>query len=274
MSAFRRALYHIGYLARETGQALDRAGCFLQGNYAYREALFMSRHRQIMNLIDKKPIVSPDVKFIAPNASIIGDVTIGSGSSVWYGAVVRGDVNKIVIGERSNIQDRAVLHVASSGGEEGREAPTFIGNDVTIGHAAIVHACVIQDRAVIGIGSILLDKCHVEPGAVVAAGSVVTPGTIIGAGEIWVGSPARRLREVTEAEAEVYATRCRAYVDLAAMHAEECGKTADQLDAERVMQQLREERGEDYMSSLGLLGKEEVVLAAQQAYLNKERKGP
>ena len=272
MPVFRRLMYYMGQVARETGQALDRAGCFLQGNYAYREALFASRHRQIMNLVDKKPIVPPSVKFIAPNATVIGDVRLGADCSIWYGAVLRGDVNKIIVGERSNIQDRAVVHVASGGGDESKAAPTWIGDDVTIGHAAIVHACVIEEHAVVGMGAVLLDKCRIEPGAVVAAGATVTPGTVVGANQIWVGSPARFLRAVTDEERQQFAHQCQAYVRLAALHAEECGKTPAQLEAERVAQQLREERSDDYMSSLGLLGRDEEIIAGQMAYLERERR--
>lgn len=267
----RRALYRIGYMVRETGQAMDRVGCAMQGNSAYREALFASRHRQIMNLVDQKPIVPSTVKFIAPNASVIGDVKLGADSSVWYGAVVRGDVNKVVIGERTNVQDRAVIHVASGGGREERAAPTVLGDDVTVAHNAVLHACTVDDGAVIGIGAIVLDHCHVGQGAVVAAGAVVTPGTRVGAGELWAGTPAKLLRAVTPEERAQFVTQAANYVRLAAMHAEECGKTPDQLDAERVARELKEERSEDYMSHLGLLGKEEMVSKAQQSYLRREQ---
>ncbi|KAK4531680.1 hypothetical protein CCYA_CCYA09G2537 [Cyanidiococcus yangmingshanensis] len=271
MSVFRRVLYQLGYLARETGQALERAGCFLQGNFAYREALYLSRHRQIMNLVDQKPIVSPQVQFIAPNATIVGDVAIGALSSVWYGAVIRGDVNKVVIGERTNVQDRAVIHVASGGGTPEKARPTFLGNDVTIGHGAILHACAVEDQAVIGMGSVVLDGSRVEHGAVLGAGSVLTPGSVVPAGQLWLGSPARFVRAVTAEEQQQFAAQCNQYVELAKMHAVECGKTPAQLDAEHVAALLWEERSEDYMSSLGLLGKEELVMAAQKAYLDYER---
>lgn len=271
MSVFRRVLYQLGYLARETGQALERAGCFLQGNFAYREALYLSRHRQIMNLVDQKPIISPQVQFIAPNATIVGDVAIGALSSVWYGAVVRGDVNKVVIGERTNVQDRAVIHVASGGGTREKARPTFLGNDVTIGHGAILHACAVEDQAVIGMGSVVLDGSRVEHGAVLGAGSVLTPGSVVPAGQLWLGSPARFVRAVTAEEQQQFAAQCNQYVELAKMHAAECGKTPAQLDAEHVAALLWEERSEDYMSSLGLLGKEELVMAAQKAYLDYER---
>jgi carbonic anhydrase/acetyltransferase-like protein (isoleucine patch superfamily) len=271
MSVFRRFLYHLGYLARETGQALDRAGCFLQGNFAYREALYLSRHRQIMNLVDRKPIISPQVQFIAPNAAIIGDVAIGAASSVWYGAVIRGDVNKVVIGERTNVQDRAVIHVASGGGKLERALPTFIGNEVTIGHGAILHACAVEDQAVVGMGAIVLDGSRVESGAVIGAGSVLPPGTVVGAGQLWLGTPARFVRLVSAEEKQQFAVQCSQYVELAKMHATECGKTPDQLDAEQMAALLWEERSEDYLSSLGLLGKEEDVMAAQKAYLAHER---
>lgn len=138
--------------------------------------------------IDKKA-------FIAPSASIIGDVTIKSGSGVWFNVVLRGDVEPITIGENTNIQDGSVVHCTRNGGK------TVIGSNVTIGHKTLIHACTLQDSCFIGMGAILMDKVIVETGGMVAAGSIVTPGKIIRKGEIWAGNPAKFFRHLTEEEA-------------------------------------------------------------------------
>ncbi len=126
--------------------------------------------------------------FIAPTAAVIGDVTIGEESSVWFHCVLRGDTNFIRIGARTNIQDGTIVHV-NAGAE-----PTIIGDDVTIGHAAIIHACTLQDGAFVGMGALVLDGAVIESGGVLAAGSVLPPAKRIGAGELWLGNPARLVR--------------------------------------------------------------------------------
>lgn len=142
---------------------------------------------------DKLPEAGEDV-FIAPGAVVIGDVTIGSGSGVWFGAVIRGDVNHIRIGSRTNIQDGCVLHVSLS---------TFsleIGDDVTIGHNATVHGCRIQDRALIGMGATVLDGAVIESDSVVAAGAVVKEGFTVPSGTLVAGVPAKVIRDLTDDE--------------------------------------------------------------------------
>jgi carbonic anhydrase/acetyltransferase-like protein (isoleucine patch superfamily) len=137
------------------------------------------------------PKLHPDV-WVAPNATIIGDVEIGEGSSVWFGAVIRGDVYPIRIGARTNIQDNAVVHVTNG------RAATAIGDDVTVGHSAIIHGCTIGHRCLIGMGSIVLDNAVVEDDVFVAAGSLVTPGARIATKSMAVGRPAKRIRELED----------------------------------------------------------------------------
>lgn len=134
--------------------------------------------------------------FIAPTASIIGNVKIGKGSGIWFGCVVRGDVEPIVIGESTNIQDGSVIHCTRGGGK------TTIGNNVTIGHKALIHACTLQDACFIGMGAVLMDGVVVETGGMVAAGSLVPPKKIIRKGEIWAGNPAKFFRPLTKEEAD------------------------------------------------------------------------
>lgn len=129
--------------------------------------------------------------FIAPSATIIGDVMIGRDSSVWFNCTVRGDVNFIRIGERTNIQDGTVIHV------DRNKFSCTIGNDCTIGHQALIHACSIGHNCLIGMQACILDGAVVEDGAMVAAGALVTPGKVVKSGEFWAGSPAKMWRMVT-----------------------------------------------------------------------------
>ena len=128
--------------------------------------------------------------FIAENATLIGDVTMGDQCSIWFQAVVRGDVHHIRIGNRVNIQDGAVIHATY------KKAGTTIGNDVSIGHNAIVHGCTLHDRVLIGMGSIVMDNCVIHSNSIIAAGSVVTQGTIVEEGAIYAGIPAKKIKDV------------------------------------------------------------------------------
>ena len=157
--------------------------------------------------------------FIASTSIISGDVVIGKNVGIWYGCVIRGDVEKIRIGDDTNIQDNTVIHVTRANhaqnktGDEG--APTIIGKGVTIGHNAIIHACIIEDHAFIGMGSILMDLAKVESYGMLAAGAVLTPGKIVKSGQIWAGNPAKYFRDLTEAEKNYIKTSAENYIDLA-----------------------------------------------------------
>lgn len=139
------------------------------------------------------PRLHPSV-FVADGARLIGDVEIGAGSSVWFNAVVRGDVCPIRIGEQTNVQDNATLHVTHDTG------PLDVGNRVTVGHNAVLHACTIHDGALVGMGAVLLDGCVIEPRAMVAAGSLVRPGFTAPSGMLVAGVPAEVKRPLTESE--------------------------------------------------------------------------
>ncbi|MDX2083045.1 MAG: gamma carbonic anhydrase family protein [Rickettsiales bacterium] len=157
--------------------------------------------------------------FIAANAIISGAVTIGKNSGIWFGCVLRGDVTKITIGENTNIQDNCVLHgtrpnhAQNKTGSQG--APVIVGSHVTIGHNAIIHACIIEDYAFIGMGSIVMDLARVEKFAMLAAGAVLTPGRVIKSGQIWAGNPAKYFRDMTEAEKNYIKISADNYADLA-----------------------------------------------------------
>ncbi|MDH5187802.1 MAG: gamma carbonic anhydrase family protein [Rhodospirillaceae bacterium] len=146
--------------------------------------------------------------FIAATATITGDVKIGKDSSIWYGCTIRGDVNKVNIGSGSNIQDGTVVHVSS-------QFETKIGNNVTIGHMALIHACTIEDGCFIGMKACIMDGCVVEKGAMLAAGALLTPGKRIPAGELWAGSPAKFMRKIGETEIAMIEYTAPHYVKLA-----------------------------------------------------------
>ena len=158
--------------------------------------------------------------FVAPGAQLIGDVTIGPEASIWYNCVLRGDVNRISVGARSNIQDGSVIHVDSAkpGAPEGH--PTIIGSQVLIGHLAIIHGCILHDRAFVGLGAIVMDGCEIESGAMLAAGAMLTPGRRIPAGQLWAGRPAKYLRDLTEQELAAHCQGIEHYVALGRAHAE------------------------------------------------------
>ena len=141
--------------------------------------------------------------FVDPAALVIGDVTLGDDASIWPGTVVRGDVNHVRIGARTNIQDGCVIHVSHAGPHTRLDGyPTIIGEDVTVGHKAVIHACTVGDGALVGMGALVMDGAVIGKHAFVGAGALVAPGKTVGEGELWVGSPARRLRLLSDAEIE------------------------------------------------------------------------
>lgn len=164
--------------------------------------------QQLYSYKDKKPVLGDNV-MVSPGAVIIGDVEIGDQSSVWYNCVIRGDVNNVVIGARTNIQDGTVIHVSST------LQGAYIGNDVTVGHMALLHACTVEDEAFIGMQACVMDGAYVEKGAMVAAGALVTPGKRILSGQLWAGRPARFMRDLTAEEKDYIPYSAGHYVRLA-----------------------------------------------------------
>jgi gamma-carbonic anhydrase len=165
----------------------------------------------IFSLDGITPKIAPDA-FIAPTAAVIGNVEIGSETGIWFHSLVRGDLHFIHIGARTNIQDGAIVHVDS-----GRFSTT-IGDDVTVGHNAVIHACTLKNRAFVGISATVLDGAVIEEGGMLAAGGLLTPGKVIGPNELWAGTPAKLLRVMSPEErgrfdrnAEVYRALARRF---------------------------------------------------------------
>lgn len=144
--------------------------------------------------------------YLAENATVVGEVKMGDHCSVWFNAVVRGDVNSITIGHNTNIQDGAVIHCTY------QKARTTIGNNVSIAHNAIVHGCTLEDNVLIGMGAIVMDDAVVQTGAIVAAGAVVLAGTVVEAGHIYAGAPAKKIKPVGEEMKEIFARTANNYV--------------------------------------------------------------
>ncbi len=155
-----------------------------------------------------------ETTYIDEDAAVIGDVIIGKDSSIWPMCAIRGDVQKITIGDRTNIQDGSVVHVTADNQFNPGGFETHIGNDVTIGHGAIIHACTIGNFSLIGMGATVLDGAIVEDEVMVAAGSLVPPGKVLESGYLWLGSPVKKARALTEKEKEYLHFSSQHYVNL------------------------------------------------------------
>ncbi len=166
----------------------------------------------ILKFKDKEPMFHPSV-WVAPDATVTGDVVVGKESSIWFGAVVRGDINYIRIGARTSIQDLCIIHVNAG------LFPTLIGDEVTVGHRALLHGCTIGNRCLIGMGSIIMDGVKIGDGCMVAAGALVTPGTVIPPRTVVMGSPAKPKRGCTQDDLEVLRLGVLEYLELARTYA-------------------------------------------------------
>ena len=162
------------------------------------------------------PIID-STAFVAPGARLIGQVELGAQSSIWFNCVLRADVNRIVIGARTNIQDGTVIHVDSAKGEH-PGIPTLIGDDVLVGHMALLHGCTLHHRAFVGLGAVVMDGCEIEGHGMLAAGALLTPGKVVRSRQLWAGRPAKYIRELREDELEAHRLGVEGYVELAARY--------------------------------------------------------
>jgi carbonic anhydrase/acetyltransferase-like protein (isoleucine patch superfamily) len=160
---------------------------------------------------NKQPHLGENV-YISETAMVIGDVTLGDEVNIWFGAVLRGDMHYIKIGNRTNIQDNSVVHVTTG------VSPTNIGNGVTVGHGAIIHGCTIEDDCLIGMGAIIMDDAVIGTGSLIGASALIPPNMIIPPNSLVVGSPGKVVREVKDVEKEMILERPQEYIDLAAIY--------------------------------------------------------
>lgn len=194
--AIKRLSYEVGRALRETGIAVDQIGLRALEKPIFKEPF--AKHRPTMSLFDKHPTVSSDA-FVAPNATVVGEVDLGLKSSVFYGAVLRGDQNSIRVGAYSSIGDRATVTTTKS--VEGHvSAGVSIGNHVVVGPGASLCSCTLEDGSSVGAGAVVMEGALVETTARVAEGSVVHPGRRIPAGQLWAGNPAVFVRNLTKTE--------------------------------------------------------------------------
>lgn len=265
-----KTLYALGGVMRGLGSALDSIGVVVQGPFAKQDQLVpntawmpFEASADIKHAAGTKQqvpfnprlrdtpvldIVAPlkgQAGFVAPNAKVIGNVTLGSQVSIWYGAVLRGDINAITVGDKTNIQDNVVVHVARhslTSAPTGGPKPTVIGSAVTIGHGATLHACTIGDGCLVGMGATLLHGVVMEPGSIVAAGAVVPPGAVVKSGEIFAGAPAKLLRKLSAEEKGFVAASADNYAKLANEHRVENGKLFEEVYLDKAIAEEREWR--------------------------------
>jgi carbonic anhydrase/acetyltransferase-like protein (isoleucine patch superfamily) len=159
----------------------------------------------------KSPVLAPSA-WVAPGAVVTGDVVVGDGASLWFQTVVRGDVNHVRIGARTNIQDHSMIHVT------GGTHPTVVGDDVTVGHRVVLHGCTVKDRCLVGIGAIVLDGAVIEEESMVGAGALVPPGMVVPSGKLVLGAPARVKRDLTAEERAFFVTSAARYAGYAARY--------------------------------------------------------
>lgn len=228
-------------VVRSFGQALDILGRRFEVN-PYVESLQPSS--RIVNFQGKSPVIKSN--FIASSASVIGRVNIGLNSSVWYGAIIRGDINTIDIGEGVFVGDRVLIHCSGIS----VKAPTTIGNSVTIGPGAVIHGCTLEDECVVGAGAIIMDGAHVQKHAIVGPGAVVPPGKVVPSGQFWTGAPAALLRPLTSAEITEISKSAVAHIELATVHATESAKSWQTLEDDELELEQIEDRNEYYYRRL------------------------
>ncbi|MGN7678214.1 MAG: gamma carbonic anhydrase family protein [Anaplasma sp.] len=167
----------------------------------------MDKERTFVDYMGIVPFVDATA-FVADNARLIGQVSIGKNVSIWYGSTLRGDVGKIIVGESTNIQDHTVVHTDSRYGD------TEIGRFVTVGHGCILHACTLMDRVLVGMGSLIMDRAVMEEGSMLAAGSLLTREKVVKSGELWAGRPAKYLRNLLDDEISYLQESAQGYVEL------------------------------------------------------------
>jgi len=231
-----RFRHWVGFAFREAGVKMHEFGGNLQGKLFYQAPL--SRHRRVMAFNNFKPTIGQNA-WIAPNASVIGKVEIGSMSSIWYGSVIRGDVGNIKIGKKTNIQDRVIVHVTSGPLDpdyEKQSIPTVIGDNVTVEAGAILHACTLEDGCKVEFGAKVLDGATVGTNSIISAGSLVPPGRKIPSGQVWAGTPAVFVRNLSDSEIASLLDNAEQMYQLSQRHDAEHVKSYSELYKQNVLE--------------------------------------
>ena len=171
----------------------------------------------IRSVGSRSPRIHPSA-WVAPNACIIGDVEIGPEASVWYNCVLRADHNRIVIGARSNIQDGSIIHVEGADMHPPEGLATIVGSEVLVGHMAVLHGCTLADRAFVGMGAVVMDRCRIESDAMLAAGALLAPGKVMPERQLWSGRPATMRRDLSDTEVSAMSRGVAHYVENATLH--------------------------------------------------------
>jgi len=213
----KRVLVGLGKALRDTGQSIERMGCRAQDNWIFAEKF--CRHRAVMSLFDQRPAITQSI-FVAPNASVVGNVEIMPHSSIWYGAVLRGDQSNIHVGGKTSVGDRSVV-LTSAVNPTGFAARTYIGDWVSIGQGCVLRGCTVDDYAVVGDGCVIQEGALVETQAVLEPGSVLPQGARVPAGEVYAGNPAVFVRKLSKEQIEENENAAEAIADLAAKHMDE-----------------------------------------------------
>ena len=202
------------------GRLIARGGAVCKPLRAFRPRRCMaSTAAPARGFFADQPRVSQDA-FVADNATLVSKVEIGEGSSIWYNCVLRGDVASIKVGRNTNIQDGTVIHVASATAKRDK-IDTVIGDNVTVGHMALLHACTLEDNSFVGMKACVMDGARVRSNGMLAAGALLTPGKTVGSGELWAGSPAKLMRRLSDAEVQAIADSAESYCEVAAEFLEE-----------------------------------------------------
>ena len=178
--------------------------------------------KSVRSYLEFTPFLKARV-FVDPTALVVGDVELGEDCSVWPMAVIRGDMHHIRIGARTSIQDGSVLHITHAGPFNPGGYPLIIGDDVTVGHKALLHGCTVGSRVLIGMGAVVMDGAIIEDEVIVAAGSIVSPGKTLTSGFVYRGSPAKQVREISEKEQKFFSYSAKNYVNLKDKHLEDLG---------------------------------------------------
>jgi carbonic anhydrase/acetyltransferase-like protein (isoleucine patch superfamily) len=241
--AFLQGIFHsMAPAIKSAGRALDNVGASME---AVRIVESVTPSTKIMSYTGIMPTISENV-FVAPTASVMGKVSIGQNSSVWYGAKIRGDVHDIVIGSNTSIGDCVMVHSAKIQGDHA----TSIGDNVTVGANAIVHACNIKSNVIVGMGAQILDGAVVESHSVIAPGALVTPGKVVSSGQLWSGSPAKHLRDLTEAEKSAIGVSACESSALSMLHCDETSKDYKQVMKDEELAEDDLYRSPDYLPRL------------------------